>query len=187
MPNLHYVPQAHRFHPKVSANKQETGKVTADTHPNLFERLPENVQNEQEVVYSHYKSLLELGVPKEVARINTPVSRYSKMMAKANIRNWFAFLNLRMRPDAQWEIRQYAMEVAKLIKERWPSAYKLFEEYDLYGAHFSRTELKILRALLRNWASDDLIAETARGAGLSGQKEKEFLDKLQNGGLSILA
>jgi thymidylate synthase (FAD) len=105
------------------------------------------------------------------------------MRAKGNIRNWFQFLNLRMRPDAQYEIRQYAEEVAKLIMWRWPKAYSLFEEYDLYAAHFSRTELKALRHAM----DFDRCNEAALQLGLTGTKLKEFLDKLTFGGDKILS
>jgi thymidylate synthase (FAD) len=75
-----------------------------------------------------YEWALKMGVPKELARIHLPVGRYSKMRASANLRNWLAFLTLRMDPAAQWEIRQYANEVGKLIEEKYPRTWALFIE-----------------------------------------------------------
>jgi thymidylate synthase ThyX len=37
------------------------------------------------------------------------------MRASANLRNWLAFLTLRLDPAAQFEIRQYAAAVASLV------------------------------------------------------------------------
>lgn len=51
----------------------------------------------------HYQDMLRAGVPKELARVILPVGRYSRMRASANLRNWLAFLTLRMAPQAQWE------------------------------------------------------------------------------------
>ena len=75
-----------------------------------------------------YKQALDHGIPKELARIGMPVGRYSQMRATANLRNWLAFLTLRMDPHAQWEIRQFANAVAKVIEQEFPRTYSLFTE-----------------------------------------------------------
>lgn len=85
-----------------------------------------------ELLYSYeaaeriYQWALNTGVPKELARVHLPVGRYSRMRATANLRGWLGFLTLRMAPNAQWEIRQYANEVGKLIAERFPRTWELF-------------------------------------------------------------
>ena len=76
-----------------------------------------------------YESGLVMGIPKEIARLPVPVARYSRMRASANLRNWLAFLTLRMAPNAQWEIRQYANAVAEIIGQRFPRTYALFLGY----------------------------------------------------------
>lgn len=48
------------------------------------------------------------------------------MRASANLRNWLAFLTLRMSPDAQWEIRQFANAVGEIIKVEFPRTWELF-------------------------------------------------------------
>jgi thymidylate synthase (FAD) len=48
------------------------------------------------------------------------------MRASANLRNWLAFLSLRMDPAAQWEIRQYANVVGELVKVNFPRTWELF-------------------------------------------------------------
>jgi thymidylate synthase (FAD) len=73
-----------------------------------------------------YASGIEYGVPKELARLPVPVARYSRMRASANLRNWLAFLTLRMAPNAQQEIRQYANAVGEIIAERFPRTWQLF-------------------------------------------------------------
>lgn len=56
-----------------------------------------------------------------------PVARYSRMRASANLRNWLAFLTLRMAPNAQLEIRQYANAVGELVAANFPRAWELFK------------------------------------------------------------
>jgi thymidylate synthase (FAD) len=51
------------------------------------------------------------------------------MRASANLRNWLAFLTLRMASNAQWEIRQYANAVGELIAEQFPRTWALFTQH----------------------------------------------------------
>lgn len=82
-------------------------------------------------VYAHaqrvYEQGLAAGVPKELARLCLPVGRYSRMRASANLRNWLAFLTLRMDATAQQEIRAYAEAVAALIKDNFPRTWEVYQ------------------------------------------------------------
>jgi len=73
-----------------------------------------------------YQWALHIGVPKELARIDLPVGRYSRMRASTNLRNWLAFLTLRSAPAAQWEIRQFADAVGTSIAKLYPRTWELF-------------------------------------------------------------
>lgn len=75
-----------------------------------------------------YQRGLALGIPKEIARLPMPVGRYSQMRASANLRNWLSFLTLRMSPEAQWEIRQYANAVGQIIEQQFPQTWELFNK-----------------------------------------------------------
>ena len=74
-----------------------------------------------------YRLGVESGISRELARLALTVSRYSRMRASANLRNWLAFLALRLAPDAQEEIRDYARAVAALVAERFPRTWALAE------------------------------------------------------------
>lgn len=175
MPNKHYVPPLERFLPKASANKQESSAGAGTKHlgDEHLEHIRGSVKNEAENVYAHYEQMLGLGVPKEVARVNCPVSRYSKMRAKTDVRNWLGFLMLRMANNAQWEIRQYAYAVAEIVRNLWPRTFALFVEHDFLGVRFSRKEMRVIR----------YMAENVRGrVGQFNFTDKEwnrFLSKLQ--------
>ncbi len=145
MPNLHYLPELERFQKQSTANKQGSAEAMDSGYA---QALRNTLADEQQEIYVNYERGIDVGLAKEVARLNTPVSRYSKMRVKTDLRNWFGFLNLRMRPNAQWEIRQYAEAVASIVKEIWPRSYALFEEYDLKGVRLSATEAKMLHDLL---------------------------------------
>ncbi len=139
MPDLHYVPSVRRIidSAKKSANKQASGggaltSFYTSPHPRTQEEIAQDVRQhikgEQQRVYSFYEDMLSIGVSKEIARLDTPVSRYSRMRATANLRNWLGFLTLRMDPVAQFEICQYAWCVADVIKATFPRTYELFVE-----------------------------------------------------------
>lgn len=72
-----------------------------------------------------YETGLAIGIPKELARLPVPVGRFSRMRASANLRNWIAFLALRVDVAAQWEIRQYAIAVMRLIESSFPRTFEV--------------------------------------------------------------
>lgn len=129
LPDVNYIPSLDRLMMNADGKNKQAGTVKdADelTEGGAREYRSHliNHYNDQQVMYEW---ALKLGVPKELARIHLPVGRYSRMRAKTDLRNWLAFLTLRMAPNAQWEIRQYANAVGQLIKEVAPRTWKLFE------------------------------------------------------------
>lgn len=87
-----------------------------------------NVINLYNLAEAVYQEGLYIGVPKELARIVMPVGHYTRMRCSCNLRNWIAFLTLRMDPNAQYEIRQFAHAVAVLLEQNFPQTWKLFVE-----------------------------------------------------------
>jgi thymidylate synthase ThyX len=177
MPNLHYVPENVRFEAVKSKNKQESSLYSAGDIPGSPRTAVEAQQGE---IYGLYERMLRGGVPKEVARINTPVSRYSKMRAKTDLRNWLGFLNLRARPTAMLEIHQYADIVANIIKELWPRTFQLFEEYTLYSTELSRTETIVIKEFFAKGGgtSEDLMNVAA--GHLPIKKVRALLAKIRD-------
>lgn len=129
LPNENYVPSIERLMINSKKNKQagtvSGAKELSRGGAEYFRALLATEYNNQE---SLYQSALASGVPKELARCVLPVGRYSKMRASTCLRNWLAFLTLRMDSKAQWEIRQYADAVAHLIADRFPHTWELFSE-----------------------------------------------------------
>jgi thymidylate synthase (FAD) len=140
MPDLHYVPTKERVAKQSSTNKQSSGGALCETEANEFRAA---IQEQQERIYEYYTDAMNhLGVAREIARINTPVSRYTRMRVKGNLRNWLQFLALRLPENAQYEIRVYAEAVASIVKELWPRTYELFEEWTLGAVTLSRSEAR---------------------------------------------
>ncbi len=129
LPDLNYLPSLERLMVGSDGKNRQAGTVK-DARPltvEIAEAFRTNIKTYYEDAEAVYQWALESGVPKELARIHLPVGRYSRMRASANLRNWLAFLTLRMAPSAQWEIRQYANEVGNLVKRLFPRTWELFK------------------------------------------------------------
>lgn len=127
LPDMNYVPSVERLMVKSGTNKQASsaGRELTLLEARLFQ---EGLCREYKAQQELYTLSLEVGVPKEPARLIVPVGRYSRMRASANLRNWLGFLTLRMDTHAQWEIRQYANVVGELIAMSFPRTWELFME-----------------------------------------------------------
>jgi len=129
LPNVNYIPSVARLLINSKTNKQAGTVAGAEELTEgvafIFQESLRHIYAEAETLY---QQALRAGIPKELARIHLPVGRYSRMRASANLRNWLAFLTLRMDQAAQWEIRQYANAVGEIIAERFPRTWALFTE-----------------------------------------------------------
>lgn len=67
-----------------------------------------------------YKKMLDNGIKKEDARFLLPQGLCTNLCVNMNFRALRNFLKLRLNKDAQWEIRQVAMEILDICREKWP-------------------------------------------------------------------
>ena len=128
MPNENYLPSLERIMINAGGTNKQAGTVAGSAVLDL--EGAEDFRQRLGIIYgaceANYQNALATGVPKELARLCIPVARYSQMRASASLRNWLAFLTLRMDPAAQWEIRQYANALGEIIAEEFPQTWKLF-------------------------------------------------------------
>jgi thymidylate synthase (FAD) len=130
LPDLNYVPTIERVMINASATNKQAGTVSGSSSLTLeaAEAFRLELANEYRRQQDFYERALAAGVPKELARVDLPVGRYSRMRASANLLNWLKFLALRMDRNAQWEIRQYANSVGELVASSFPRTWELFVE-----------------------------------------------------------
>lgn len=171
LPDLTYVPAPERVQGQDVHNKQGSGAALA---PEVLAAYRDGIMADQAQVRAHYQEYLEAGVAKELARINLPLAQYTRFRAQANLRNWLHFLNLRLAPNAQFEIRAYAQVLAQVVAQLWPATWAVFEEHTFRGAQLSRSELSVLRAAL---AEAPGFLEAAR-AQLGASRSRELMAKL---------
>lgn len=132
LPDAYYMPETTNVMERANAtvaNRQAQG-LKAGLVPTDAAQWHNDVYRLYQLAEELYQRGLSMGVPKELARIVMPVGHYSRMRASANLRNWLAFLTLRMDPAAQWEIRQYANAVGECVARAFPQTWKLFRGAD---------------------------------------------------------
>jgi len=142
MPDLFYVPTADRVRKKGTANKQGSAEPL---DPDIQEAWVAAWRAEAKADRTMYEDAVATGMASELARIHLPLNQYTKVRLKACMLNWFKFLNLRLRPDVQWETRLYAQAIGKIVRDLWPKCWAVFEEHALYGVRLSRMERRLLR------------------------------------------
>jgi thymidylate synthase (FAD) len=126
LPEVFYEPTPAAIGVQSSTNKQ--GRDTSDQ--GLVERRTVELASYRETcrgAFAIYKNLLAGGWPRELARAVLPVSTYSHMFAKVDLRNLFHFLDLRCDPHAQHEIRVYAEAIVELIRPIVPVCVAAWE------------------------------------------------------------
>ena len=129
-----------------------------------------------------YLERIERGVAREQARKDLPLATYTEAYWKCNLQNLFHFLDLRMDPAAQSEIRDYACTIGNEIVAKWvPFAWKAFNDYCVEASHLSRHEIKLLGLIARGdvtAAREYAIANALVKNGKPGREIRELETKL---------
>ncbi|MBA4406075.1 thymidylate synthase (FAD) [bacterium] len=155
----------------------------------LSERELELQQFAQEI----YHERLQLGVAREQARKDLPLSTYTEAYWKIDLHNLLNFLALRMDAHAQFEIRSYANVIGNEIVSKWcPVAWEAFKDYRMNAMNFTALELQIMKQLIPGNKVE--AKKLAEGFGwlnrvegkLSKNRERiEFESKLETLGIEI--
>jgi thymidylate synthase (FAD) len=147
LPDLYYEPSLDMTvkrseDARTAKNKQLQGTVDAPIIPADVGNWLHRGFELQQQLEEFYKDGLKIGVPKELARYNMPVSHYTRMRASTNLRNWLAFETLRDEKGVQWETREYADALRLMLEAVFPRTMQLFKQrrrlenelYDRYQA-----------------------------------------------------
>lgn len=142
-----------------------------------------------EKTYQIYENRLELGVSREQARKDMPVSVYSEMYFTVNLHNLLHFMSLRCDSHAQLEIRQYANVIAGIVKELYPLTFEAWADYHFCSANFTRLDLLVLthpsvlpEYVFGNYHTVDghnTINKICSEIGMSKREITEFWEKLK--------
>jgi thymidylate synthase (FAD) len=135
-------------------------------------RLTERECALQAEARASYEERLSLGVAREQARKDLPLSTYTEAYWKIDLHNLLHFLDLRMDAHAQEEIREYARTISREILARWcPLVHEAFVDYRREALPLSRLDREIVR----------LLASGEKAAAVNRARELGWLEEGRQG------
>lgn len=124
MKEEYYVPRVEHIGTQSNVNRQSRNiaKIVAGdiAEKDRQERIVESYDIEAGQAHQRYRARIEEQVPRELARINLPLSTYSRMFATVDLHNLLGFIRERSHVDAQWEIQQYSHALVRLVQPICP-------------------------------------------------------------------
>lgn len=179
LPELVYVPDLGQVGYQSKANKQGRGEVPS---AEVARRFQERIRANAEEAFDDYHTFLGKGddayqsvfttteqaevkeaggISRELARIDLPLNTYTQWAWKIDLHNLLHFLELRLDPHAQWEIREYALAMAAMVRMVCPITWQAFEDYRLFGQHLSRLEVEAIKQILLDVVSEVELPDKA--------------------------
>ncbi|MDR2484511.1 MAG: FAD-dependent thymidylate synthase [Treponema sp.] len=161
-----YVPHQDDVALQSTGNKQ--GRSPESLAPDMAEEVRSCLAEGQKQAYTEYTGLIGQGIARELARINLPLSLYTEMYWQIDLHNLFHFLELRLHPHAQKEIRCYGEALLSITRQVAPGCVESFERHILGGLRLSKDEAAELRRRLGFGGE----------SGLTGKELERFEEKL---------
>jgi len=131
---------------QATDNKQGSDGFLENEIGNKLTKREEELQNLSREVY---QERLKIGVAREQARKDLPLSTYTEAYWKVDLHNLLHFLELRMDSHAQYEIRAFANVIGNEIVSRWcPIAWEAFKNYYMNSLNLSSLEISFLKSII---------------------------------------
>jgi thymidylate synthase (FAD) len=157
--NEFYLPDRDNLTPQSSTNKQ--GRSSEILPEDIALRVLATIKEDSLRCYKNYVAMMNqddqgniidennVGITRELARINLTLNHYTEWYWKINLHNLLHFLALRADHHAQYEIRVYAEVMLDIVKAWVPFVYEAFIEHRKNGANISKTGLEIVRKMVK--------------------------------------
>ena len=177
--NEFYLPDRENLTPQSSTNKQ--GRSSEALPENIALRVLATIKEDSLRCYKNYVAMMNqdeqgniidednVGITRELARINLTLNHYTEWYWKINLHNLLHFLTLRADSHAQYEIRVYAEVMLDIVKAWVPFVYEAFIEHRKNGANISKTGLEIVRKMVKGEKVDQ------ESSGLSKREWDELM------------
>lgn len=130
-----------------------------------------------------YEKRIAMGVAREQARKDLPLSTYTEAYWKIDLHNLLHFLALRMDEHAQLEVREYATALGeKIIKPLFPLVWEAFIDYRRQAMFLSRLDVELIARLTQRLAAtgrasatdDDFMAvQDPTWSGMTRNRERD--------------
>jgi thymidylate synthase (FAD) len=190
LPKEFYIPDVQNIATQSKDNKQGRGDVVSKANA---EQIIDILTKDSHDCYNNYLKLLggeitssdedklvsgqevskSEGLARELARINLSLNFYTEWYWKIDLHNLLHFLNLRLHPHAQFEIREYARIIFEIVQKWCPITTRAFEDNVLNSKTFSSKAIEAISAMIKGAKGD------ADSFGLSKREYNEILEALK--------
>lgn len=121
----------------------DVSKIEEMSKEEIIERISDYVVVPQEVIennclreytevvieqFDKYEKMVERGVSKEDARMVLPIGTKVNLTFSMNARAIMHLLDMRMKANAQWEVRELSNKVLEEAKNWMPTAFEIYEK-----------------------------------------------------------
>ena len=131
LPSRYYLPEPEIIGKQSKKNKQQ--RIMEELTPEELNEAQKQINLADRSMadsFNTYRTLLDVGWPRELARSVLPVATYSHMFTTLNLLNLLKFLTLRAdEAHAQYEIVVYAKAMIELARKVTPVAIETWEKY----------------------------------------------------------
>lgn len=126
-----YIPLPQHWRTAAENKKQGSGQPV---EPSIGAEYTQKLRHLIDTGYTAYQEALANNVAPEQARLLLPAyGMYVRWRWTVSLNGALHFLSLRMKNDAQYEIREYALAVAELMKPHYPYSMKSWMEHRVNG------------------------------------------------------
>jgi thymidylate synthase (FAD) len=167
--NEQSIPDYDEWRTQSKTNKQGSGEALP---ANIGAECTDAFIDAADGCLAAYKSALRRGVAYEQARRILPLGTYTEAFWKIDLHNLLHFLRLRMAPDAQQEIREYANAIHDLVAPLFLFTFEAFMDYRLDAIQLTGVDIAAIRN--NDWLGAQILNKRER---------EEYLAKLQRLGL----
>lgn len=188
LPEEFYLPKLEDVQYQDPKNRQMRGAVVP---PHIAQLFVDGLHTASSDAFELYRSALGKGeidpafqevvdnggIAHEIARLPLPLNTYTAWYWKIDLHNLLHFIQLRMDPHAQMEIRVFAEAMYAMVKEVCPLACEAFEDFRVNAITLTSYDINHIRAALMDAPTPPEFPTT--------REHEEFLEKAKRLGLLI--
>jgi thymidylate synthase (FAD) len=157
-----------------STNKQ--GSTTSEDLPH--EELSEVYNEACNLAEKTYGKLIQMGVAREQARCVLPVSSYTEVVFKIDLKNLLHLIRLRSDSHAQKEIQEFSNVMGNIVKDCFPATWRAFLDYQAESISLSGPVVRAILPQLSEILADPDLTDRLTNAGLSANEIAELKGKI---------
>ena len=152
-----------RWRTQAASNRQGSGELLDEARGQELSKAEAEFQRQARALY---EQRIALGIAREQARKDLPLSTYTEAYWKVDLHNLLHFLALRMDSHAQWEIREYSNAIGhQIVRQLFPLVWEAFVDYRLDAMALTRLEREVIVRLVARLS----------GAGKTQAADEDFM------------